>query len=97
MPHESEKNHSKNWLAIVAVSLMVPVIANALLVWRTQALHARDLQSLADDIEAATKHDATVTRFWRLHSWERTRINELRVKHRLGVAEWPDLTVDETQ
>lgn len=95
MSKESESNHSKNWLAIVAVSLMVPVIANGLAVWRTQALHGRDLQSLADKIEAATKHDATVTRFWRLHSWERTRINELRVKHRLGVAEWPDLTVEE--
>jgi hypothetical protein len=88
MPNDKRE---KNWLAMAALALMVPVVGQALVMWRGQALIHRELQALSEDIEEVSEHDATVSKFWRLHGWERDQITLLRVAANLGVEPWPDL------
>ena len=59
------------------------------------ALMQQSLASVVSDTEKDKKQDDTLTKFWRLHSWERARINELRIADGLPIAEWPDLTVED--
>ena len=84
----------KSWIIGGLAALLVPVIGNGLLLWRGQSLINRDIAQLAKDIEDVAEHDVTVTKFWRLHSWERARLNELRIIEGMPIAEWPDLTVE---
>jgi hypothetical protein len=48
------------------------------------AVHERDEQH---DV----KQDKTLSSHWRIHSWTRDRITELRTTHGLPVVGWPDL------
>lgn len=59
------------------------------------ALMQQSLELVVSDTEKDKKQDATLTKFWRLHSWERAKINELRVVEGMPIEEWPDLTVED--
>jgi len=83
----NDGHKEKNWLAIIAIGLMIPVAGNALLTWRDVAILRRDLSELAD-------HSNTVSKFWRLHGWTRDEINDLRHEHAMPASRWPDLTVE---
>ncbi len=49
------------------------------------------VQSVVTDNEADVKQDETLRKFWKLHTWEKSRVTELRHLHGLDLAEWPDL------
>ena len=84
----------KNWLSTIVLVLMVPVVGQALAMWRAQALIHKDIEQLGKDLAEVADHDNTVAKFWRLHGWERDEINDLRYEHGLTSARWPDLTVE---
>lgn len=72
---------------IVTGVLTAGVLALASWVWSVQTT----LTQVRQTIHAEQKQDATLTMFWRLHSWERDRIHELESKTGKEPTPWPDL------
>jgi len=49
-----------------------------------------DLLTLADDTEEMTRVLEAMSKHWKIHSWTKDQINELRVKLDLPLKGWPD-------
>ena len=94
MPSNDKKFDLSTLVLAGLAAFMLPVTGNALLMWKNQALIHRELEALGEKIEAATEHDATVSKFWKLHSWSRHQIHELQVGASVPMAPWPELTVE---
>lgn len=50
------------------------------------------LSSIQSDKAQDNRQDQTITKHWRLHSWARDQINELRQHNNLPLAPWPDVS-----
>ena len=55
------------------------------------AVAREQLTNVLSDSAVDNTQSATLSKHWKLHSWERVRINELRVQQGLPIAAWPDL------
>jgi len=60
-----------------------------------------DIQVMKEEIKKLTEgqtnrdvdnvQDKQLVRFWKLHSWERERLQELQIKTGVTLSTWPDL------
>jgi len=49
------------------------------------------LEQIVSDTEADARRDETLSKHWRLHSWAKDRVTELRNMHNQPLVEWPEL------
>lgn len=74
--------------------LSVAVIALFGWVWSAQQQLTRlnmTVEALASDNQETLRQAGQLVKHWKLHSWERDRITELRNFHDLPLSPWPDL------
>jgi len=88
-------NGKKDWAFGVLVSIALGVSMWSLK-WtftaNTQlALLQQSVNRIADDTETDRKQNETLTKFWKILSWDKDRITELRNTHGLALMPWPDL------
>jgi len=63
-------------------------------VWSAQNQLTRlnmTVEALATDNQETLRQSNQLVKHWKLHSWERDRITELRNLHDLPLSPWPDL------
>ena len=51
----------------------------------------QEVKKIVDDKASEAKQDATLRKHWKLHTWTRDEIYELRRKNDMPVNKWPDL------
>lgn len=52
--------------------------------------HENRLATIENDLKNLVANRETMSKHWKLHSWAKDQINELRFKQDLGVANWPE-------
>lgn len=50
----------------------------------------QEVKMMKDDRRAEDKQDATLRKHWKLHTWVRDEIYELRKKNDMPASKWPD-------
>ena len=50
----------------------------------------QEVKRLADDKASEAKQDASIRKHWKLHTWVRDEIHELRQKNDMPTSKWPD-------
>jgi hypothetical protein len=76
-------------LALGAFSLKFQFEAHA-----KHSVMEENVERLMADTHRDEKQDRSVRKHWKLHTWARDRITELRHVHGLPLEPWPDLDVD---
>jgi len=52
------------------------------------------IEGLKGDDKVDINQSHTLSKFWKLHSWERDQITVLRVQAGLDIEPWPDLAIE---
>ncbi|MFQ5625033.1 MAG: hypothetical protein ACE5FM_00055 [Methyloligellaceae bacterium] len=78
------------------VSLAALALAGFALAWMFNAnaklaLLQQAVEVIVSDKDADKRQDDTLIKHWKIVSWSKDRINELRAAQGLPLASWPDL------
>ena len=101
MPNENNVKKMDQVFKMVIPVLMLAITGLFAWVWNTNTeliLLRHDIGDLNDavkqvvsDTEADVRQDATLAKHWKIVSFHRDKINELRSKADLPLISWPDL------
>ena len=96
-----EKSVMVKWLLGIFASAIL-ALSSFTLFWQFNAnAQIEVLKIQLDEVkkkkDADVKQDHQIQKFWKLHSWEKTRIDELRIRQKLPLSEWPDLNAHEEE
>ena len=75
--------------AIIGCFVWIWDVQSETIAFRTR--YISDITALNLRIETAHSNDDTISRHWKLHTWAKDKINELRVKAGETITAWPDL------
>ncbi len=98
-------NGKKDWAFGVLITICLAVSGHVLLKIEkidetlgdratALALLHETVEDIVENTEADLRRDRTLTKHWRIHSWTKDRITELRNAHDMAVVGWPSLDVD---
>jgi hypothetical protein len=54
----------------------------------------RDIELMMNDVDRDETQDEKIIKFWKLHRWAKSQINQLRVKLDEVLVDWPELCGD---
>ena len=74
---------------VIALCAYALSARDATVKFRTQ--YTSDMRALSVKIDNLHDDDDTLQKFWKLHTWARSRINEERTARDASLVEWPDL------
>ena len=95
MPNGTDQSGITKWLLGIITAIVLS-ISGFTLVWLVEAnaelrVLKKSVIDLAADKELDKTQNETLTKHWKLHSWSRDEINDLRHKSGLDRSRWPDL------
>jgi hypothetical protein len=77
-------------LGLSAFSLKFAFDANAE-IKSMQATNRLQFEQIQRSLDSMSNEDQSITKMWKLHSWAKDQINDLRYKNELNPVSWPDL------
>jgi len=78
------------WLTTVLASLVVAAIAGMVVLYGDIRVMQSEVNTLLFDETTDAEQDRKIRRQWSRQAFILSRINELRTKHEMPLAEWPD-------